>query len=47
MFCDMHEEDLVPGIEEYKIPMSDPEYKLPAHVIPDEEESVRPDEKSK
>ena len=46
MFRDFHEEYLVPGIEEYKTPTSEPEYKLPVHIIPDEVESVRPNEKS-
>ena len=41
MFCDMHEENFVPGIEEDKIPTSEPEEKLPVHVIPDEEKSAR------
>ena len=37
----MHEENLVPGIEEDKIPTSYPEDKFPVHVIPDEGESGR------
>ena len=46
-FRNSHKEGLVPGIEEYKIPMSDPEDKLPVNVIPDEEEIVRSNENSK
>ena len=33
---------MVPGIEEDIIPTSEPEYKMPVHVIPDEGEIVRP-----
>ena len=36
MFRDAHEEDLVTGIEEEKINTSEPEDKVPLHVIPDE-----------
>ena len=42
MFREAHKEYSMPGIEEYKIPTSEPEENIPVHVIPDEEESVRP-----
>ena len=31
----------MPGIEEYIIPTSEPEDKMPVHVIPDDGERVR------
>ena len=37
MFQDMHKEYLVPGIEENNIPTSEPEDKMPVHIILDEE----------
>ena len=36
MFRDPNEDDIVKGIDKDKTPMSDPKYKLPLHVIPDE-----------
>ena len=44
IFCNTHEEKLVPGIEEDKFSTSEPEDKLPVHVIPYEGESVKPNE---
>ena len=35
MFRNLKEDNLVPGIEEYKTPMSELEDKLPVHIIPD------------
>ena len=37
MFHKAHKEYLVSDIEEDIIPKSEPEYKMPVHVIPDEE----------
>ena len=42
MFREAEKEDLVPCIEEDIIPTSEPEYKMPVHIIPDEGEIVRP-----
>ena len=42
MFCEAEKEYLVPGIQEDAIPTSKPEANMPVHVIPDEEERVRP-----
>ena len=36
MFGNSHKEYLAPGIEEYKTLTSEPEDKLPVHIIPDE-----------
>ena len=47
MFCGPNKDNLVPGIKEEKTPTSEPEDKLPVHIIPDEGESMRPNEKSK
>ena len=47
MFHDLHKEDFVPVIEEEKISTSEPEENIPVQVIPDEGESVRPNENSK
>ena len=51
MLRDSHKEDFVPGIDEDKNPTSEPEDNpednIPLHVIPDEGETVRPNEKSK
>ena len=47
MFCNAHEEDLVPSIVDGKTNMSEPEYKMPVYVIPGEGESVRPNKNSK
>ena len=47
IFHNLNEEDLVPGIEEHKNPTPEPQYKLPVHITPDEDESVRSDEKLK
>ena len=44
MFRGENKEDLVPCIEEDIIPTSEPEYKMPVHIIPDEGEIVRPNE---
>ena len=44
IFHKADKEDLVPGIEKHIIPTSEPEYKMPVHVIPEEEEIVRPNE---
>ena len=35
IFPNSHEGYLVPGMEEDKIHSSEPEYKMPVHVIPD------------
>ena len=43
MFREAHKTYLVPGIEEVFIPTSEPEDKIPVHVIPDEGERVRPE----
>ena len=42
MFRKAHKEDFLPGIEEDIIPMSEPQDKIPVHLIPDEGERVRP-----
>ena len=47
VFRDMHEEYLVPDIEEDNITTSDPEENLPVYIIPDEGESVRLNKNSK
>ena len=47
MFCDAHEEYLVPGIEEDTILTSEPEDKMPLPIIPDEGESMRSNENPK
>ena len=36
MFYEAHKEDLMLGVYEDNIPMSEPEYNIPVHVIPDE-----------
>ena len=46
MFRKAHEEYLVPGIDEDKIPTSETEDNIPVHVIPDEGGSVKPNENS-
>ena len=46
VFRKAHKEDLVLSTEEENIPTSEPEDKMPAHVIPDEGKSVRPNENS-
>ena len=43
-FCKAHEEDLVPGIDKDNITTS--EDKMPVHAIPNEGESVKPNENS-
>ena len=45
MFRDSNKQYLVPGVEEEKNPTSETEDKLPVHVIPDEGESLRLNEK--
>ena len=46
IFREAKKEDLVPGIEEDVIPMSEPEENMPVHIIPDEGERVRQKENS-
>ena len=45
VFCGLNEDDLVPGIEEDRTPMSDLEDRGPVHVISDEREITRTNEK--
>ena len=47
ILCNSNEGDIVPDTEEYKTTMSEPKDNLPVHVITDEVESVRPNEKLK
>ena len=51
ILCNLKEEDLVPGINEFlqeeKTPMPNPYDPLPMHIIPYEVESVRTDENIK
>ena len=42
MFCNAHSKYLVSGIDVCIIIASEPEDKMPVHIIPDEGESVRP-----
>ena len=42
-----HKEDLMTGIDEYKIPTSEPEDNKPVHIIPHEGEIVWPNKNSK